>query len=197
MIIPEYVSRTSDYLSTRFPNGSVVIVRHYRTHRENWLDGFSRNDSLDRIALQENPLPTDQITVKDFRVNGHSVTYSGRLITAFNTDPDGRLTSFEGHQCKEVTVDGKSYKLSDTEQPVIVWTGVSEQEAAELKAIAKVFAEGAGKIYIPIRSGIKGVRLVTRQGKAFKSLRFSLDHDFVTLEIDAKTSGTWIYICEQ
>ncbi len=87
----EYLSRTTDYLTTRFINGATIIARHYRTHRENWLDGFSRNDSLDAIALKENPLPSDEIRLNDFKANGHSITFSGRLITAFNTDATGQL----------------------------------------------------------------------------------------------------------
>jgi hypothetical protein len=195
----EYVSRTSDYLTTHFPNGSTVIVRHYRTHRENWLDGFSRNDSLDRIALNENPLPTDQITLKDFRVNGHSVSYSGRLITAFNTDPDGRLTSFEGHQCKEVTVDGKHYQLSDKVQPTIVWTQPDALEAKNLKAIQKVYVEGEGKISIPVPDGITGIRAVTgNEGKGKqKIIPGSLKNNVVTLDLSKEMSGRWIFICER
>ncbi len=193
----EYISRTTDYLATRFPNGSTVMVRHYRTHRENWLDGFARNDSLDNLALKENPLPTDRIELSDFRVNGHTITYSGKLIVAFNTGPDGRLISFEGHQCKQLTVDGRSYKLSDSEQPAIVWTSVSDQEAKDLKAIAKVYTEGSGRVYFPVQQGIKSARIVNQSGKAVKYLRSSLDHDVVILEINAQTSGKWLYICQK
>jgi hypothetical protein len=193
----EYVSRTTDYLTTRFPNGSTVIVRHYRTHRENWLDGFSRNDSLDNIALKENPLPTDRIDLADFRVNGHTLTYSGKLITAFNTDDAGRLTAFEGHHCNQVTVDGKHYQLSDTEQPTIVWTDSDAKEVETLKAVLKVYVEGAGRVCIPVQPGITGIKIVLQSGKAVKALRFRLDHDVVNLDIDGQTSGKWLYICKR
>jgi hypothetical protein len=190
----EYVSRTSDYLTTRFPNGSTVIVRHYRTHRENWLDGFARNDSLDNLALKENPLPTDRISLDNFRVNGHTISYSGRLITAFNTDPTGRLISFEGHQCKQVTVDGRNYKLSDTEQSTIVWAEPDIKEAETLKAVMKVYVEGEGRVYLPVQHGMKGIKVAAQSGKTIKPLHATLDQDLVTLEITGQTSGKWIYI---
>jgi len=193
----EYVSRTSDYLTTRFPNGSTVVVRHYRTHRENWLDGFSRNDSLDNIALKENPLPTDHIDLKDFRVNGHTLTYTGRLITAFNTGKDGRLTAFEGHHCNQVTVDGKHYQLSDKILPTIVWDESDENEAQSMKAVLKVYAEGEGQVYVPVQQGLKGIKVVTQTGNTVKPSFATLDRDLVKLTINGQTSGKWIYICKK
>ncbi len=194
----EFLSRTTDYLTTRFPNGSTVIVRHYRTHRENWLDGFSRNDSLDAIALKENPLPSDQIQLNDFRVNGHSLTYSGSLITAFNTDDGGRLISFEGHQCNKVRVDGKEYILSDQPQPTIVWTPASTQEQKTLKALVKIYVEGEGMIDIPLLEGISQVKALLADGKsqkAGKSVPCSVRKGTVTLRITKEQSGKWIYLC--
>ena len=60
----EYVSRTTDYLATRFPNGATVVVRHYNSHRETWEGGFSRNPEEDAAALAANPLPSDEISLE-------------------------------------------------------------------------------------------------------------------------------------
>jgi hypothetical protein len=196
----EYVSRTSDYLTTRFLNGTTVIARHYRTHRENWLDGFSRNDSLDAIALRQNPLPADEIRLNDFKVNGHSITYTGRLITAFNTDAGGQLISFEGHQCNQVTVDGKEYQLCDKEQPSIVWTQPNAKEAEVMKAIQKLYVEGEGMICIPVPDGISRIKavLVNQSGKGREiAIPCSLKDNSVTIDINRETSRRWIYICKR
>jgi hypothetical protein len=191
----EYISRTSDYLTTRFLNGTTVIARHYRTHRENWLDGFSRNDSLDAIALKQNPLPSDEIRLNDFKVNGHSVTYAGRLITAFNTDARGQLISFEGHKCHELTLDGKTYIFSSDDQPVIAFTPATPAERTAMNAVVKVFINGKGKISIPVPSGttkIKGV--YAGEGKK-AGIPFILKDDRVTLDFSSTNSGKWFYIC--
>jgi hypothetical protein len=191
----EYVSRTTDYLTTRFLNGTTVIARHYRTHRENWLDGFSRNDSLDAIALKENPLPTDEIRLNDFKVNGHSVTYAGRLITAFNTDAGGHLISFEGHQCRQVTIDGKSYLFSTEDQPAIAFTQATPAEKTAMNAVAKVFVDGKGKISIPLPAGITKLKGIYA-GKGKKTgIPFILKDGMVTLDFSSPASGKWYFIC--
>jgi hypothetical protein len=193
----EYISRTTDYLATRFLNGTTIIARHYRTHRENWLDGFSRNDSLDKIALKQNPMPTDEIRLNDFKVNGHNVTFSGRLITAFNTDASGQLISFEGHQCRQLTLDGKSYSFSPNDQPVIAFTPATPAEKTAMNAVVKVFVNGEGKISIPLPGGIKKVKsVVAGEGNKKKApIPFVLKDGMVTLNFSSATTGKWYYIC--
>jgi hypothetical protein len=196
----EYVSRTTDYLTTRFPNGSTVIVRHYRTHRENWLDGFSRNDSLDNLALKENPLPTDLVQLDDFKVNGHRISFTGKLITAFNTDSKGQLISFEGHDCKQVTIDGKLYQLSDRNQPEIMWTPADQKEKADMKAVLKVFVTGEGRISIPVPAGTGKLKITVGEKEAKSPSRipvFSLQDGTITLNISKETSNKWYYICKK
>jgi hypothetical protein len=194
----EYISRTSDYLTTRFLNGTTVIARHYRTHRENWLDGFSRNDSLDAIALKLNPLPTDEIRLNDFKVNGHSVTFTGRLITAFNTDAVGQLISFEGHQCNQVMVDGRMYKLSDNDLRTIAWTQVNADEKLSLNALVKVFVEGEGSVSIPMPAGIVKVKAIPENhgGERRTAIPCALKNNMATLVVNKENSGKWIYLCK-
>lgn len=93
---PSVVSRTSDYFVTAFPNTTTVIVKHYRTHRESWPGGFSRNQQEDAEALAANPLPSDRIELNDAAVNGHRVSYEGKMSVAFRTGADGRLIAFVG-----------------------------------------------------------------------------------------------------
>jgi hypothetical protein len=193
----EYVSRTSDYLATRFLNGATIIARHYRTHRENWLDGFSRNDSLDAIALKENPIPTDEIRLDDFKVNGHRVSYAGRLITAFNTDASGQLVSFEGHKCRQITVDGKNFVFSADDQPVIAFTPATPAEKTAMNAVVKVFVNGKGKISIPLPGGLIKIKNVyaIEGNKKKTDIPFIIKDGMVTLNFSKGTSGNWYFIC--
>ena len=111
---PSVVSRTSDYFVTAFPNTTTVIVKHYRTHRESWPGGFSRNQREDAEALAANPLPSDRIELNDAAVNGHRVSYEGKMSVAFRTGADGRLIAFVGRDCRGITLDGVQYVLEKT-----------------------------------------------------------------------------------
>jgi len=93
---PTYVSRTSDYFVTTFPNSTTMVVRHYRTHPESWFGGFSRNVEDDAKALAKNPLPSDGMELNGAKINGHEITYRGRLSLAFRTDKQNRLIAFMG-----------------------------------------------------------------------------------------------------
>jgi hypothetical protein len=193
----EYLSRTTEYLTTRFINGATIIARHYRTHRENWLDGFSRNDSLDAIALKENPLPSDEIRLNDFKANGHSITFSGRLITAFNTDATGNLVSFEGHQCRQVTIDGKNFIFSSDDQPQIAFAPATAEEKKAMNAVVKVYVNGKGKISIPVPSGVAKIKSVySGEGNKKKAaIPVVLKDGMVTLDFGSGTHGGWYFIC--
>ncbi len=108
----EYLSRTTDYLCTRFPNGTTIIARHYRNHQESWPGGFSRDKAQDEEIIRQNPMPPDNISLQNFKVNGHELVYDGRLILAFNSDPSGHLIAFEGHDCNQIRIDDDTFVFS-------------------------------------------------------------------------------------
>ncbi|HGJ63806.1 TPA: hypothetical protein ENS27_00290, partial [bacterium] len=45
---PTWISRHTNYLATSFPNGSIAVCPHYRTHPENWQGGFYRDAADDQ-----------------------------------------------------------------------------------------------------------------------------------------------------
>ena len=100
----EHVSRNSDYLCTRFPNGATVVVRHYKDHRENWGGGNSRDKKEDSLALDANPLPTDTLNLANFKVNGHEVNFNGTLSMAFRINDKKELVAFKGENCRKVAI---------------------------------------------------------------------------------------------
>ncbi len=109
---PTYLSRTTDYFVSRFPNNSVVVVKHYRTHAESWEGGFSRDPEADRMALEANPLPSDTIMLVNHKINGHDVSYSGTMLMAFRKNEKDQLVAFEGRNCTEFMIDGTRYVFS-------------------------------------------------------------------------------------
>ena len=145
---PTFVSRTTDYLATRFPNGSNMIVRHYRTHAENWAGGFSRNPEDDAKALAVNPLPSDTIILDGFKINGHQLNYKGKQALVFKTDSTNRLIAFEGHSCREVSVDGVVYRFSPEPLEKISFSRENSQGTRYFALFT-----GQGKVMLPIMVG--------------------------------------------
>jgi hypothetical protein len=180
----EHVSRTTDYLATRFPNGATAIVRHYRKHRESWDGGFSRNDEEDAKALEENPLPTDEIEINNFKVNGHNITYKGRLNMAFSMNGENGLTGFEGHNCKQVTIDGKTYKFSDSPLQKFAFSPSPDEKENEML----IYVQGESKVTIPIPESIasRKIKLTNAQGK---KVSFKNSGNEIQININEKLSG--------
>src|SRR5690606_26704009 len=144
---PTYVSRTTDFFATKFPNGTTAIVKHYRTHRENWEGGFSRDAEADAKALAVNPLPSDELAIRDLKINGHDITYHGKMNMAFRTDDGGRLIAFDGRECTGIVLDGTSYQFSETPLDITY-----APTAADLKAY-RLRITGQGKIVLPMPAG--------------------------------------------
>ena len=141
---PTYISRTTDYLATRFPNGSNMIVSHYRTHPESWDGGFSRNLEADKKALELNPMPTDTMILNNLKIDGHQLTYNGKLTLTFRTDPAKKLIAFEGHNCNEVIVDGIQYKFSKKPFETITFAPDPEKSGQYLAIL-----RGEGIVQLP------------------------------------------------
>lgn len=183
----EYQSRNSDYLCTRFPNGATAVVRHYKNHRENWGSGNSRDKAEDAADLAINPLPTDTLSLKNFRVNGHEIDYEGNLTMAFRTNGKQELIAFDGENCKQVKIDGKTFTFSDDQLKHIAFAPSREKEnTLEIKI------EGSTSVSIPLPSGIntKSAKLVDEKGKKVKH---KIIDNALQLELNSKTSGQWLH----
>jgi len=183
---PSVVSRTSDYFVTSFPNRTTMIVPHYRTHRETWEGGFSRNAERDVQALAENPLPTDRIELDNAAINGHRITYCGRQSLAFRTGDDNRLVAFVGNNCKGITIDGQAYAFAEKPLTKIVFT----PEITKLGIIYQVQITGTGRVTLPVPTGRKII--LVKQGK--KTIPSEMADGRLTLNIDASLSGQWLKI---
>lgn len=184
----EYVSRNSDYLTTRFPNGTTVIVRHYRTHRENWPGGFSRDEEADNNFLKINPLPSSKISLKNFKVNGSNINYEGDLLVAFRITDKNELIAFDGSQCKNIIINGKQYIFSEKPFKRIIF--VPEDKSETTYAL---YAEGMGKLKIPIPPSMKNsdIKLVSLDSDEIK---FQKRKDYLEIEISQEISGKWLRI---
>ncbi|SOE23192.1 hypothetical protein SAMN06298216_3586 [Spirosomataceae bacterium TFI 002] len=182
----EHISRTTDYLATRFPNGTTAIVRHYKNHRETWAGGFSRNIEEDAAALKANPLPSNEIKLSDFKVNGHQVDFQGRLTMAFRVNENKELLAFEGEECDAIKIDGKIYQFSETPLTKIAFAPSLGKSKNELM----VFVEGKGKVSIPLNmSKYSGMKLKDEKGSEIK---FKKSDGSIQIELDNKSNGKWL-----
>jgi hypothetical protein len=182
---PSYISRTSDYFVTGFPNTTTMIVRHYRTHPENWDGGFSRNAERDAKDLAKNPLPSDKVELNQAKINGHEISYQGRLWLAFRTDKQNRLTAFIGNECNAITLDGTTYQFAD--KPLDKITFIPEAEGSSTYKI-QIVGEGRVALPLPFKSGKPVVKL----GK--KSIKSEVSEGNLILNIDATLSGQWLMV---
>ena len=144
----EYLSRTGEYLACRFPNGTITIARHLRLMEEDWTGGFSRDAKADAAWAAKHVLPTDTIELRDFKVQGHSVTYDGTGVVAFRLDPQGNLLAFAGMNCREITVDGRKMTFGDKPLGRVVFAPLHASRRVPGGAIASVQL-GAGTVRIP------------------------------------------------
>jgi hypothetical protein len=182
---PSHVSRTSDYFVTTFPNTATMIVRHYRTHPESWEGGFSRNAGKDAEALAKNPLPSDRVELNGAKINGHEISYQGRLWLAFRTDAQNRLTAFIGSECNAVTLDGATYTFADKPLDKVIF--IPEAEGA---STYKVQIAGEGRVSLPLP--LKRRKSAVRLGK--KSVKSEVVGGKLVLNIDASLSGQWLTV---
>ena len=181
---PTVVARTTDYFVTTFPNTTTMVVRHYRTHRESWEGGFSRNEERDAEALKINPLPPDDLDLNKARINGHEVTYQGRLSLAFRTDGKSRLIAFVGSRCKGITIDGTTYTFSDKPLNVAFFPDNEKLTAYRMQVT------GEGQVTIPLPVNRK--KPVVKFGK--QTVKSAVSEGMLTLNIDADLSGKWLNI---
>ena len=182
----EYVSRNSDYLTTRFPNGATIVTRHYRRHVENWLGGFSRDKAVDSLVIKNNPLPSDKIMLQDFKVNGHKINYSGKLTMAFRLNGEGELIDFNGYQCSALYVDGKNYIFS--KKPFTRFAFTSDNGSQ----IKRLYFEGEGEVKIPF-AGINSskIKIYTENGKMVK---YNTGENCFMIDITPELSGKWLMV---
>jgi hypothetical protein len=147
---PSVISRTTPWLATRFPNGTTIVAAHYRSHVESWPGGFHRDEKRDAEIIQQNPLPAEGLDLHELNVNGHRVSYQGRLIVAFRLDAEQRLIAFSGYDCSGITVDGREHRFADQPFATAAWSPVPANRRVPGGAILEVWIQGEGEVRIPL-----------------------------------------------
>jgi hypothetical protein len=148
---PEYLSRTTDLLACRFPNGAVAVAPHLRTVEECWPGGFARNAEEDKKLVEGLTLPSEHIALKDFRIAGHTVTVEAEQnAVCFRTNAEKKLVGFAGSQCDRITVDGVETRFADQPMGFASWAPVEAECRVDANVRLQMFFLGAGVVRIPL-----------------------------------------------
>lgn len=191
----EHLSRTTEYVTSHFPNGAVAIARHFRDYEEGWGGGFARDPENDKKILEAHPLPSEQISLKDFKVNGHSVSYEGAGAVTFRTDDAGNMIAFAGSQCNTILVDGKTTSFADAKIGQLAWAPVAAERRVPDGAVLQIMVYGTGKIRVPVPD-MKGMTLVSEgptQGSRGTEIPCSIESGNLSFEVTPASQGRWIY----
>ena len=186
----EFVSRTTEYFTTRFDNSSTAIVKHYRTHPENWPDGFSRDTAVDNKLIRINPLPSDIIELSDFKVNGYNINYSGRLITAFRLNDLNELIAFTGKNCSSIEIDGNEYVFSSNVLKSFCFSPLVT--SPENKNQWMIRAEGIGSFQIPVSREMKASKNISIKNNLGKKIKYNMSSDYLEIDFNKNSNGSWL-----
>jgi hypothetical protein len=187
---PSVVSRTTPYLACSFPNGTTSVAVHYRAHEESWPGGFHRDAKQDAEILARNPLPPDKLELRDFAVNGHRVTYDGRLTVAFRLETGGGLKAFAGHQCQRIVIDGREHAFASQPMALIAWSPVLAERRVPGGAVMELWAQGEADATVPLPTGFGRGRLF-HQGSRPGSLGHVVESTCAGGLLRFKNRGEW------
>jgi hypothetical protein len=192
----EYLSRTTGYLVTRFPNGAVSLAPHLTKLDETWNGGGELPKSKP-ADFEGNPLPSGSIRLTDFKVNGHTVSYEGTGAVAFRVDSRGELVALAGGRAREITVDGKRTVFADRVVDEIGWAPVAESRRVPNGAVLQIMVRGAGTVRIPAIGLPPSVALVAQgptPGSRGADVPSRLENGTLVFEITPQLNGRWIYV---
>jgi hypothetical protein len=192
----EYLSRTGDVLACRFPNGAVAIAPHLRTYEENWPGGFSRKPEEDTTIMEAHPPPSDALTLNQFQVNGHTVTYSGRNALVFRVDDEKRLIAFTGENTNQITIDDAAVTFADAPLGQIAWGPVHPSRQVDGGAVMQIIVHGAGTIRIPAPNVPASFELVAQgatPGSRGHTIPATLEDGMLEFNADS-ARGRWLFV---
>lgn len=193
----EYVSRTTDYLACRFPNGVTAIAPHFRRTEEGWQGGFARDRVKDAEYLKINPPPDAYLRLKKFKVNGHIVDYVGKGAVSFRVDDSGNLAAFSGQDCNSITIDGRRTVFAASKVKEIGWTPVHPARRLKDGAIFQIWMVGGEKLQIPWKDMPSLVDVVAEgaaPGSRGVPVRSSVRRGVLAVNVPEAAGGRWMYV---
>jgi hypothetical protein len=193
----EVIARTGDLFACQFPNGAISMAPHLKSVAEQWPGGFHRDQEVDRQIVERLELPSEQISLVDFKVAGHAVSFTGQRAMCFRTGVDGALIAFAGHGCDRIELDGKQFVFADRPFPRISWGPVPNDQRVIGGAVYLARAAGKGELRLPLGElrqpyVVAEGRLLGEPGEEIRS-----SYDQGTLTFETRQPLTWYFILER
>ncbi len=192
----EYISRTTDYLACRFPNGTIAVACHFRRVEEGWPGGFARKEDEDRAYLKQHSLPDDTLRLEAFQVHGHEVTYDGHQTVAWRVNDAGDLIAFAGIRCRGITVNGRTFEFADTPLAMIAWTPVAAERRVPGGAVFQAAVHGQGTVRIPLGDLPPNLEVFAEgptPGSRGQAVPSRIEDRTLVLEIGPNEAGRWLW----
>ncbi len=192
----EAVSRTTQYLACRFPNGAVAIAPHLRELEEAWPGGFARDDAQDRALLAGLMLPSRALDLRDFRVAGHTVTYDGVGAMAFRVDAHGTLCAFAGSGATAIVVDGRETVFAAQRGAEVAWAPVPPARRVPGGALLQIMAKSTGRFHVPVTGLPDDLELLVEgpaPGSRGGEVSSQREGGMLVFTVTGETAGRWIY----
>jgi hypothetical protein len=191
----EVLSRTTDTLVTRFPNGALAFAPHLSKLDETWNGGGELPKSKP-ADFAGNPLPDGRLHLANLAVNGHRVSYDGSGAMAFRVNEEGRLAAFAGGGSREISVDGKRTLYADQPVESIGWAPVAPMRRIPGGAVLQIKVRGTGTVHIPA-TGLTGPVVLVAEGDTpgsrGQSVAVTLEQGALTFQLTPALSGRWLY----
>ena len=196
----EYISRTTDLLTCRFPNGTIAIAPHLKTVEENWPGGFARIPEEDKKIMEKLAVPSEALHLQDMKVDGVTVSFNGNRCVAFRLDEKENLLAFSGFDCKEITLNGKKFSLAENPFGLISFAPAPKERRVEGGAVYQVFVYGTGELHLPIAGLLDTVKCFAQgviPGSRGEKVESSCQDGILKLQITPASQGRWIFVVEK
>jgi hypothetical protein len=192
---PERISRATDVLANKFPNGVVTVTNHFRAVPEQWPGGFKRDAEKDAPIVARLNLPPNMLRLNGLELDGHVISYDGVEILSYAAK-GGRLTAFCGHDTTGIAVDGREYRFSDAPL-TLAWAPVARHELAPgVRAAHRFWVSEPSRVRLPVDGrkwrAMRGA--VADGASAGEPVAVRAEGDALVVSVGPGQQGRWLYV---
>lgn len=197
---PNYLSRTTDYLFCRFPNGAIAAAPHLRTVEEAWSGGFLRDPEKDRERESDLGLPSDSLVLHAVTVDGFTIDYEGRNAVTFRPDRAGNVHAFAGAYTRGIRINTLGTYFSDTPFAFALWAPLPERLRVPNGATWVLRFVGEGDVLVPLLPPPSGTVSLYAQGATWGSrgeeIPVTYENGKIRFRVTPELSGRYLFVTE-
>ena len=142
-------------------------------------------------------LPSEEVLLKDLKVDGHTVSYEGRGAMAFRVNQEGELIAFCGSGCTRITVDGRTTVFADKPVGLVAWAPVDPARRVPGGAVQQICVNGPGPVHVPLVADTPAIQIVAEgptPGSRGQAVPFKREAGGRVLTVDQPIAGRWMYV---